>query len=322
MPTYTCYRCNKYKSTNKSYMYIHLCKNIKCPSDILTLKYSDDEIVKSSLSYNKNSELLEYKDYKITKKTSEFIDELKDIYKTKRKKCNYCDKVFSKYKQLENHIFFCIYINNEIITENNKELEFKNIINNNKNNIINNTINNYNIDTINNYNININLNIPDKNIVSFDKDWSTEHLDINSKLLLFFSNFTNKYTKTLELLLDNDMNKNVLLDDESNTGTVYKNARLEKMKIKDIITNSIDKLHKHLNDFSTEIIKKCEGINDEIIKSVAKDTRFELLNYKNQKEHKIDLTPLIISIFNKYKDDTKNKYIEIQEELSKIIDKT
>jgi hypothetical protein len=302
-------------------MYIHLCKNIKCPSDILSLKYSDDEIVKSSLSYNKNSELLENKDYRITRKTSEFIDELKDIYKTKRKKCNYCDKIFSKYKQLENHIFFCIYINNEITTENNKELEFKNIINN-KNNIINNTINNYNIDTINNYNININLNIPDKNIISFDKDWNTEHLDINSKLLLFFSNFTNKYTKTLELLLDNDMNKNVLLDDESNTGTVYKNARLEKMKIKDIITNSIDKLQKHLNDFSTEIIKKCEGINDEIIKSVAKDTRFELLNYKNQKDHKIDLTPLIISIFNKYKDDTKNKYIEIQEELSKIIDKT
>ena len=129
-------------------------------------------------------------------------------------------------------------------------------------------------------------------------------------MVLFLSDFTYKYTKTLEALLENDSNKNVLIDKESNTGIIYKNENFIKMKIKDIVTESIDKLHNHLIDFSKEIIQT-DGIKTEIIKNVTKDNRFELLNYKNQKEHNINLDDLIISSYNKYKDDTKNKYIKL-----------
>ncbi len=335
MPTYTCFRCNKYKCTNKSFMYNHLCRTIKCPLDEASLKYNDDQITKFSLIYEPNChELLAHKDYKISMRTNEFILELKQIFNQKRKKCNYCHKEFSKYKELESHLFLCIYINNksngaiDMINKNNDttsivDYDMTNVdgeINPNNINIVNNIgISNHNHNN-NNYNIQINVNIQDKTLVSFDEMWNTEHLDINAKILLFLSSFNNKYTKTLEMLLDNDINKNVLLDNDSNMGIIYKNEKLEKMKIKDIVSESIDKLQKHLLDFSKDIIKNCDGINDEIIKSVAKDTRFELLNYKNEKEHKIDLSPLIISTFNKHKEETRMQYLEYQKDGVKLIE--
>jgi hypothetical protein len=294
-------------------MYNHLCKTIKCSTDYSSLKYSDNEIIKYSLLNNLNTDIkLLNKDYKITKTSLEYITELKDIYKTNRKICNYCNKIFSKYKELENHLSSCINIdnNNTINTDKSLNIDILNNISNNitYNNIVNNNIIN------NNYNININLTLPDKTLISFDKDWNTEHLDMNTKLVLFLSNFTHKYSKTLEVLLENDLNKNVLLDNESNVGIIYKNETFEKKKIKDIVSESIEKLHKHLNNFSKEILEKYENINNEIIKSIAKDTRFELLNYKNQKEHNIDLSSLIISTYNKFKIETKNQYIQYQEQ--------
>ena len=146
-----------------------------------------------------------------------------------------------------------------------------NIINiNNINNISNiNNINNINNPNIyNNCNININIEFPKKSMVSFNDGWNIEHLDINTKILLFLS--TVKYSKTLEYILDNGTNKNVLIDTDSNTGLIYtgNEDKFEKINIEDIIDKSMYKLHKHLKDFHQEM-KDTNNINFKIDTEVS-----------------------------------------------------
>ncbi len=307
MPIYKCLNCTKYETKSKSYMYVHLCKNIKCSTVAESLKYNEDEIVKCSLINNDNLKYINLKsEHTVTKNRSEFIDELKDIYKTKRKNCTHCNKTFNKYKDLENHLFQCIHIS----SGNQTTYHVTNNINNTNNNILNGNINNISINLMIQNNDEIKNNI---DMISFDKQWNTQHIDQYTKVILFLSDFTSKYTNTLETILQNNVNKNVFIDHESNTGIIYKNDNFENMKIKDIVDESIEKLHKLLVDFSKELLET-DGVNKEIIKSIAKDNRFELLNYKNEKEHKINLSDLILSTFNKYKDDTKHQYIKYQEQ--------
>ena len=204
MPFFICYFCS-YKTDHKTSMYAHLTKNIKCSKNIESLKYSEDEIIKYSLS-NFNQNIKFHNNFKIKKTTYEFINEMKNIYKEKRRSCNHCLKEFSKFKDLELHLFECIEISNNQndinYIENNNSININNLnsINNNINNNVNN--NNVNIYNINN-NIHINLEIPKNNLVPFNEDWNTEHIDKNTKMLLFLS--TAKYTKTLEYLLENDI---------------------------------------------------------------------------------------------------------------------
>jgi hypothetical protein len=106
-------------------MYAHFLKPVKCSININSLKYSEDEIVKYSLCQTSNHDKL-FKDkilYKCCKTTNEFIDEMKNIYKEKRRKCNYCNNEFQKYKDLETHLYNCIHIKNtnEIPNENSGE---------------------------------------------------------------------------------------------------------------------------------------------------------------------------------------------------------
>jgi len=105
-------------------------------------------------------------------------------------------------------------------------------------------------------------------MVSFNDGWNIEHLDINTKILLFLS--TVKYSKTLEYILDNGTNKNVLIDTDSNTGLIYtgNEDKFEKINIEDIIDKSMYKLHKHLKDFHQEM-KDTNNINFKIDTEVS-----------------------------------------------------
>ena len=60
-----------------------------------------------------------------------------------------------------------------------------------------------------------------------------------AKVKLFLS--TVKYSKLLEYILDNDKNINVLLEKNSETGFIYNNEKIEKMKVSEIIEKSISK---------------------------------------------------------------------------------
>ena len=258
---------------------------------------------------------------------------MKNIYKEKKRKCKYCMNEFLKFKDLEIHLYNCVYIKNINETENNSMNIINNNIYNNCNienikNIENINIENINIENIKNIeninieNININIEFPQKNLVSFHDDWNIEHLDNNTKILLFLS--TVKYSKTLEYIMENDINKNVLIDEESNTGLIYtgNKDKFEKININDVVDKSMFKLHKHLNDFYQEI----EDTNDinykidtEVIKKFSKLTVEKFDNYKKNEEIRRNVTDIITSIFNKYKEYTKDKYKEISTEINNNI---
>ena len=87
------------------------------------------------------------------------------------------------------------------------------------------------------------------------------------------------------------------------------------MKLKDIVQKSMDKVQKHLYDFSKEILN-IDGIKKEIIKTVSTDNRRELLNYNNENEHSVDMTPIILSTINKHNDETKINYIKYHDEIN------
>lgn len=87
--------------------------------------------------------------------------------------------------------------------------EIKNSIDD-KNNILNYNITN-NI-TTNNYTnniISVNINL----INSFEENWNTTHIDDKTKCFLLLNN--SKFTATLENILENEVNLNVLLDNTS-----------------------------------------------------------------------------------------------------------
>jgi hypothetical protein len=159
--------------------------------------------------------------------------------------CKVCNKNFYEKKNYEDHIKIHDYnIKNAIIG------------NNNEINIINNI----------QQNINININTP----IPFDRDWDLSKINEISINKLLFSNFM--YTKLLEEILKNEINLNVIIEDETNSGLVYKNDddKYVNMKIHDIIEKSMNKLNKHLIDLNNnldpiileEYIKKSKTIID------------------------------------------------------------
>ena len=118
--------------------------------------------------------------------------------------------------------------------------------------------------TTNNILNNINFNI--QIINSFDKNWSTEHLDEKTKLILLLNQ--SKFTSTLENILDNDVNLNVLIDNTSDNGLVYNENKVSNMKLKDIFKVTMDKLYQQLCKFNDEISNpNILNINTEIIKN-------------------------------------------------------
>ena len=62
------------------------------------------------------------------------------------------------------------------------------------------------------------------------------------------------YTELLEEILKNDINLNVIIDKTNDSGMVYKNNidKYIQMKLKDIISNTMEKLNNHLNDINKD----------------------------------------------------------------------
>jgi hypothetical protein len=288
-------------------MYNHYERSNKCSKNTESLKYDENKIIKYSFLEVDEHKILENNssNYSVEKNSEEFINEIKNVYKDKRRSCNYCNKIFKKYKDLEHHLFTCIYIKNNNI-DNNEE-------NNNKSmdNSINSLTNNYTNCNINNINntININIELPEKSLVSFNDNWNIEHLDINTKTLLFMS--TVKYTKTLEYILANDVNKNVLLDKESNTGIIYKGSEFEEMKIEDIIDKSVLKIYNNLKDMYNEIQENNDMnfiLDQSIINQNLKLTENKFNEYNSNEKTKEVVSQIISSIYNQHKDTTEEKY--------------
>ena len=197
--------------------------------------------------------------------------------------CNYCNATFHNKSNLN------IHINNKKCFE-----KYTNITNHN------NTLNQQN----NIININFNL------VKSFDEDWDVSKIDKTLRDMLVLSNI--QYTKTLEHILDNESNLNVVFDDDSKSGIVYKNEleRFQPMTVTDIIDKSMDKLYKQLkvfyNDFSD---KKDEYLLDEHFLNRVKDlTDKKYSDYKTNKDINLRVKELITNIYNSKKNETLKIY--------------
>jgi hypothetical protein len=197
--------------------------------------------------------------------------------------CNHCNSSFHNRSNLNRHIKNC----------NNKKIV----------NITNNTLNN---NTLNQNIININLNIPR----SFDEDWDISKIDKTLRNMLLLSNM--KYTKTLEHILDNDTNLNVIINDESNSGIVYINSseKFKPMSIDDIIDKSMDKLHKQLNSFYIDLKEEKNELllDDDILNTVKDTTDRKYESFKNNKYINEKVKEFITNIYNNKRHETIKIY--------------
>ena len=297
---YKCKRClysTKYFSDIKR----HLTKKKICSRNLDSYDYSDEELLKLSLIPYYNDK--QYIDINIIKNKNknilnkiEIIELLSNIDKNKIKICSYCNKKFDKIQDLKTHIIlYCV----SIISD--KDENILNI-----NNTINNTVNNT-INTINNININLKIDP----ILSFDKDWDISHLGTAEKQSLFTSMY--KYTKTLEHILKNETNLNVLVDKDSDIGFVYNNNSIQQMSIDEIIDKSFNKIYNNLNDIYNDIqSNNYFGISNDLL-NIHKNSIKEKFDYfyENENTRKIVKTH-ISETLDKVKDKTKENFNQLE----------
>jgi hypothetical protein len=176
---------------------------------------------------------------------------------------------------------------------------------------------NYNlmIDEINKYITNVNTtfqkNIPlsndkieDKILNDFNSYdiWDLTHIDTNMKYQLL--NSKNKFSITLEFILENDKNCNVIINILSGKSLMFKNNKFIDISIKDIIKETVIKLHKLMIDFYNELF------NDFDIKDINNDYDVSLNNINNEiYDIYCKKTDKTICLFNKNSDYTE--YINI-----------
>jgi len=203
--------------------------------------------------------------------------------------CNNCKKSFSTNSNLSRHL------SKNLCSDKNK-IEIKNLAN---------TINNIDNSTINNINNNISLNI---NLInSFDEIWNTNHIDNNKKLILLLNN--SKFTSTLEDILENEVNLNVLIDNTTDNALVYDNKKLINMSIKDIVKKTMEKLLNHLNDFKNDIIEpNLYNIDKNIIDEQIKIAQNKYKDFNKDQDIQKCVNIFIKDIYNKKKDDTISNY--------------
>jgi len=310
--TYSCIKCN-YKSNHYNDIKRHVIKKKTCLKNLESFKYSDDQILVLTLLSNKDKTNIENeiqhlkKSNYINKNKADLIKIIDTIEKQRLKKCLYCEKEFQKINDLRKHILLnCFY--NEL--QKNYEENDKNVQINTKDisiigddNIINNhcTTNN----TTNIYNIEF------KNPVPFDGLWDISKIDAIYKERLIFSNFM--YTKLLEEILKNEINLNVIIDKDNDSGVVYKNdiEKYIQMRSKDIVDNTMQKLKNHLidinNDAKSESLIECINFSKKIIEEKHE-------NYNNNKIIQDSVKNIISTIFDSKKSDALDISININNE--------
>jgi hypothetical protein len=211
----------------------------------------------------------------------------KEIKNPKKYECDKCKMLFLTNGNLKRHVLHSC--KGEV-----KDNVLINNLNINSNNVTN-YINNINIQLVN----------------PFSKKWSTEHIGIDEKYEIFKTKYT--YTKTLEKILENDINLNVLIDKE--IGYVYNNNSFEKMEVKKIIRKVIEKLCDTIFEFGNEIKKNENEENINIIDEVIQKANIKFHDYQNNKNNfKEDAKIVISDVYN----DKRSRTHEIFSNIKKL----
>jgi hypothetical protein len=305
---YICRRCN-YSTDRGSDIKRHIFKKISCIKNINSMKMSDDQIiVLSILPYNKNNLIEEHEiehlnnSDVIIKNKIEFFELINDIDKNRIKICKYCNLGYSNINDLKKHIILqCFYkdilkkkTDNDIINNSHNSINYSNITGNNNNNINNNTNNNTNIT---NYNIFLGGQSPIPPI-PFDDKWDISK--INDTFTASILNSKYMYSQLLREILENEINLNVIIDKDSNSGLVYKNDidKYIRMKSSDIVNNTMDKLKDQL----LEINKKDQTQYEEVIDFSRKMITKKHIDYNKDVMLNKNVNHLMSNIYNEKKD--------------------
>ena len=280
----------------------HLDKKKKCKCKNENFNMSDNEVYEKSLEKKELDNL----------EVCNVVPLIIETIETRKNYCHKCNISFSKTYNYQRHIKTnkCLSMPDVIIkseepillnTDNTKYQQ--NIINNN-------TVNQY-------INVNINLN---NNLKGFDEKWDTSRIDKYQMSGLLLSN--NKFSNTLQKLLENEANLNVFVNKD--VGVVYKseNDAYEVISKKELMRQTIEKLYEHLNDFYNELVNG--EYND-----IAKDTDFFNKHIKNARHNynryyyktedfKNKADEALLYFYNQVKSDAEKKYMEKMEEKTNL----
>ena len=300
---YICRRCN-YSTEKACDIKRHVFKKISCIKNINGMKMSDDQsIVLSILPSNKNLVIDEFEiehlkntDF-ISNNKNELFELINNIDRHRIKNCKYCNTEYSKVIDLKKHIIInCFY--KDIVkrkTENETTNISNSIINSNNNNNI-----------THNYNIFLGVQNPP---IPFDDKWDVSK--INDTFIASILNSKYMYSQLLREILENEINLNVIIDKNSNSGLVYKNS-IEKyihMKSSDIVNNTMDKLKNHL----LEMNKKDQTQFEDVIDYSKKMINRKHLLYNKDEITNVNVNHLMSNIFNEKKDKATNIFTNLIE---------
>ena len=291
---YECKRCF-YTCYQKNHMKNHLNKKKICEKKFDAYKYSDDDLVEMSL-------IRQYKHCNINNLNNEisFLKKLNDINNNINNKkneyiCHYCNKKLHTNSTLQRHMkLYCKYKNIDKCAEEVSESIISNIDNSIyiDNSVTNNIVTD-NSTTDNSTTININI------VNSFSEEWCTKHIDDKTKALLFLNNA--KFTATLENILENEVNLNVLIDKNTDKGIIFENNMLKNITVKEIVNRTMEKLHKHLEDFQKNAEKLT--VDSTYISDSAKNTYEKYNKYKSNTSVQNNVNSLIKDIYCKKQND-------------------
>ncbi len=324
---YVCNRCN-YKSTHMSDLIGHLRRKKTCAKKIASYNYSDDQnLILSLVPYYNNSHEIDMNDIQYLKKSNKMwqnkkvlLNTIEKINKDKCKKCSYCSEEFQLISDLKKHILttcFYKYINvkEEMNQMNQNNVVSSGIAGNNNSLNIENSHNTNNTNNTTNITNNMSFNVALQQPIPFEDKWDVSKIDEQIKQSLLISNIM--YTNLLKEILKNEMNLNIIIDKESNSGMVYKNDidKYIKMKSIDIVDNTMKKLNQQLLEINkdTEVTKT---IFPEIEDFSRKMINKKYIDYTKNNTIKTQVAGIITNILDSKKEDAIKMSTSIDHEKS------
>ena len=304
----TNYICKKCSFTSENYytMQKHLNKKKQCLKNLESYNYSDDQLLVLSLlpvdnNIEKNIEYLKNSNI-IYKNKDKLLSTIEYINKNKIKKCMTCNIEFNKINDLKYHYITSCFYNeltkqhnqNNIISMQNSQLSI------NSNNITNNITNN----------IYIEINNP----IPFDEDWDISKIADDKKTSLLISKIM--YTGLLEEILKNEINLNVIIDKNNESGLVYKNDidQYIQMKSKDIVDNTMNKLHKHLLEINSNNNVSC-------LEECLKESKKIIIQKYNDYEKNCTTQKIVHDFISNMYENKKENAIKLSKNINNNIQK-
>ena len=302
----------------------HLGRKNECVRNVDSYYYSDVQIQELSFKNKQEKDLI----YVETKDETDLVDDKWEYsensfnqlvlsYKKNNKKiCCFCKKEFFRKYELLRHLekkqCGILKEKTQNSTVQNTYIE-KNIEQNIENQQINNQqINNININVYNNSNI---IDSEAKKILkNFNEEWDISKIDIQKKLLLLLSD--NKYSNTMEEILKNDKNMNVLLDENNQSGIVFQENKFMNVDNDEIIVSTMYKLYNHLLKFYSDIKDDDDNLVNKDLKKHKDNIQEKYNDFNKSKITKELVKNILIDIFHTKKEEIIEKFMEFNKFLS------